>query len=759
VNVAQFVDWLDNSRFARDVTAIRRIPGRSERYATWPESLDQRLVDALARRGIARPYTHQAEAIERILRGQDVVVVTPTASGKTLCYTVPVLQTILEDPDARALYLFPTKALAQDQLAELRELVDDVGATIGTFTYDGDTPANARRAVRQAGHVVVSNPDMLHSGILPHHTQWRRLFSSLRYVVVDELHVYRGVFGSHVANVLRRLRRICAHYGSSPRFILCSASIANPKELAERIVEREVALVDDNGAPSGEKYLVLYNPPVVDAALGIRTGSVAAARRLAGQIIGNRIHTIVFARSRLVVELLLRYLRDDATGAKLPPEAIQGYRGGYLPLERRAIERGLRDGQIQAVVSTNALELGIDIGSLEACVMVGYPGTVASTLQQMGRAGRREKAAVAIVVAASTPLDQYVVTHPDYILGSPVESGLINPDNLLIYGSHVKCAAFELPFHEDEPFGATAPRALLESFAAERILYKSGDRWFWSAESFPSYEISLRTATAENVVIIDETDPADVRVIGEMDRPSAATMLHDEAIYNHLGRQYEVIRLDWPEKKAFVRAVEVDYYTTASLAVRLAVLDQSASVGPRAWGEVSVTYVATIYKKLRLETHENVGWGRIRLPEDTFHTTAMWITVQTTAGRLSPTQIEGGLSGVAHVLGNVAPLYVMCDPRDLGVVAETRSGFTELPTVYIYDAVPGGVGFAERLYGSFEQLVASALDVVADCACENGCPSCVGAPIGDSDGAKTIALELLRSIQAAGPATVGSKVT
>jgi DEAD/DEAH box helicase domain-containing protein len=746
VNVSQFVDWLQSSRFGPSVTSVQRISARPARFGNWPETLSPRIVEALARRGIERPFSHQAAAIARTLGGEDVVVVTPTASGKTLCYNAPVLQTILADPEARALYLFPTKALAQDQLAELRALVDEVGASVGTFTYDGDTPSNARRAVRQAGHIVVSNPDMLHSGILPHHTQWRRLFSSLRYVVVDELHVYRGVFGSHVANVLRRLQRICAHYGSSPRFILCSASIANPRELAERLIDRSVALVDDNGAPSGEKYLVLYNPPVVDRALGIRTGSVTASRRLAGEIIGNRIHTIVFARSRLVVELLLRYLRSDALASHLLPEAIQGYRGGYLPLERRTIERGLRERKIQAVVSTNALELGIDIGSLEACVMVGYPGTVASTLQQMGRAGRRDSAAVAIVVAASTPLDQYVVNHPEYLLGAPSESGLINPDNLLIYGSHVKCAAFELPFRDGEEFGRLSPRALLESFEADRMLYKSGDRWFWSAESFPSYEISLRTATAENVVIVDQTDPSDVHVIGEMDRPSAATMLHDEAIYLHAGQQYEVIRLDWEEKKAFVRSVEVDYYTTASLAVRLAVLDQMAVEGRKAWGEVGVTYLATIYKKLRLETHENVGWGRIRLPEDVFHTTAVWISLPTDAGRLTPVQIEGGLSGLAHVLANVAPLYVMCDPRDLGVVAETRSTFTGEPSVFIYDVVPGGVGFSERLFGCFDQLVSSAEEIVAHCPCANGCPSCVGAPTGDSDAAKAIALSLLHSI-------------
>jgi DEAD/DEAH box helicase domain-containing protein len=521
-------------------------------------------------------------------------------------------------------------------------------------------------------------------------------------------------------------------------------------ELAERLVERDVQLVDDNGAPSGEKYLVLYNPPVVNRALGIRTGSVTAARQLAAQIIGNRIHTIVFARSRLIVEILLRYLRSDADEAHIPTEAIQGYRGGYLPLERRAIERGLREGKIRAVVSTNALELGIDIGSLEACVMVGYPGTVASTLQQMGRAGRRDTAAVAIVVASSTPLDQYVVCHPEYVLGSSTESGLINPDNLLILGSHVKCAAFELPFQDGDLFGRKSPTALLENFAGARILYKSANKWFWSAESFPAHEISLRTAMVENVVIVDQTDAADVRVIGEMDRPSAATMLHDEAIYMHSGRQYEVIHLDWEEKKAFVRSVEVDYYTDASLAVRLAVLDQFASEVPRAWGEVGITYVATIFKKIRLETHENVGWGRIRLPEDVFHTTAVWFTIKNAADRFAAAQIERGLSGVAHVLANVAPLYLMCDPRDLGVVAETRSPFTSEPTIFLYDVVPGGVGFAERIYASYDQIVASAEDVIERCPCADGCPSCVGAPTGDSDGAKQFGLMLLRAIGAVG---------
>jgi DEAD/DEAH box helicase domain-containing protein len=744
MNVGQLVDWLQASEHGSNITGVYRLEPQPARFGEWPTGLDPRLVAAVRGRGIDRPYTHQAEAIGHVLAGENVVVVTPTASGKTLCYNLPVLQAILDDRDARALYLFPTKALAQDQLAELHALVGALGVEVATHTYDGDTPANARRAVRQAGHVVITNPDMLHTGILPHHTQWHRLFAELRYVVVDEMHAYRGVFGSHVANVIRRLKRICRHYGAAPHFIFCSASIANPRELAQRLIEDDVAAVTESGAPVGEKCFLFYNPPVLNRALGIRTGSVTAARRLAGQLLANRVHTIVFARSRLVVELLLRYLRGDAERAHLPALAIQGYRGGYLPNERRAIERGLRDGQVLGVVSTNALELGIDIGSLDAAVLVGYPGSVASTWQQIGRAGRRDAPSLALLVAASTPLDQYVITHPDYLLGAPVESALVNPDNLLVLASHVKCAAFELPFADGEAFGAAPLEPMLRHLADERILYRSADRWYWMAEAFPAHEISLRTAATENVVIVDQTEASQTRVIGEMDRPSAATMLHDEAIYLHAGRQYEVVRLDWEEKKAFVRQVDVDYYTDANLAIRLAVLDQFAAEDARSWGEVSVTYLATIFKKIKLETHENVGWGQIRLPEDTFHTSGYWITLPESASARSPIELERGLDGVAHVLANVAPLFVMADPRDLGVYSETRSPFTGRPTIYLYDAIPGGVGFAERLFGSHDQLLAAATALVAHCPCVEGCPSCVGAPI--DVGAKAVALDLLRSL-------------
>ncbi len=747
MNIAQFVEWFETTDHFRNVIAVRRFPSRPARFGEWPATLDERIVRALRRRGIERPYTHQTDAIERILRGENCVVVTPTASGKSLCYNLPVLNAILSNPDARALYLFPTKALAQDQLAELQDLVDGLTVGVKTFTYDGDTPANARRAVRQAGHIVITNPDMLHTGILPNHTQWHRLFANLRFVVIDEMHVYRGVFGSHVANVVRRLKRICRHYGSSPQFVLASASIANPEALARELIDADVSSVTESGAPLGEKHVIFYNPPVVNRTLGIRAGSVATARRLAMQTIVNRIHTIVFARSRLSVEIILRYLRDDARQAYLPEEAIQGYRGGYLPNERRQIERGLRDGTVLAVVSTNALELGIDIGSLDACVIVGYPGTIASTWQQIGRVGRRDMPSLALLIASSTPLDQFVVTHPDYFFGAAVETGLINPNNLLILASHVKCAAFELPFRDGEEFGAQPVHTFLQHLAEQRILHHSGSSWYWMAESFPAQDVSLRTAASENVVIVDQTDPNAARVIGEMDRPSAATMLHDEAIYLHGGRQYEVLRLDWEEKKAYVRQVDVDYFTDANLAVRLAVLDQFAHDATRSWGEVSITFLATIFKKIKLETHENVGWGKIRLPEDTFHTTAYWVALPDQPIERSVGDVERGLSGVAHVLANVAPLFLMCSPGDLGVFAETRSPFSGLPTIYLYDAIPGGVGFAEKLYASHDQLIRSAEEVVANCPCDDGCPSCIGAPTGESEAAKATALAMIRALR------------
>jgi DEAD/DEAH box helicase domain-containing protein len=741
VNVDQVVErLLSDPQTAANVAAYRELPAHDAQYADFPPAIDERIIAAFAHRGITRPYSHQAEAIGAAVDGQNVVVVTPTASGKTLCYNVPVLNSILSDPNARALYLFPTKALSQDQTSELHEVVTALGIDIKTFTYDGDTPQTARKAIRAAGHIVVTNPDMLHTGILPHHTAWIRLFENLKYVVVDELHVYRGVFGSHVTNVLRRLKRICRYYGSDPTFICCSATIANPRELAERVIEAPMRLVDSNGAPGGKKHVLVYNPPIVNRELGLRRSSRLAARDLAADLVTNGVQTIVFTRSRTGVELLLGYLRDRVGHRQR--DTIRGYRSGYLPLQRREIERGLRDGSVRGVVATNALELGIDIGALDACVVTGFPGTIASTWQQMGRAGRRSDSSVAILVASSNALDQFLATHPDYFFERSPESGLVDPNNLIILVNHIKCAAFELPFQSGEKFGVDTTDEILAFLARNDILHHADGVWHWMSDSFPAQEVSLRTAAADNVVIIDDGPPA--IVIGEIDRVSAPTMVHEEAIYIHEGRQYQVERLDLEEKKAFVKPVDVDYYTDAEQAVKINVLEVFQNTDSRHHGEVSVTYLPTIFKKIKLGTHENVGWGQIHLPEDTFHTSAYWICVpQHIAGSLPRAELECALLGVSTVLGAVSPLFLMCDPADIAVWPEIKSSFTGLPTIFLYDRVPGGIGFSKRLFGLHGQLLGNAARMVAQCGCDRGCPSCVGPLSPAGPNAKMAALRLI----------------
>ena len=751
-----------------------RVAEQLPRYADWPAAVDPRVVAALRARGIERPYTHQARAIAGALAGSDQVVVTPTASGKTLCYSVPVLSAILADPAARALYLFPTKALAQDQLQELRSLADAADGEVSAQTYDGDTPPRARRAARVAGHVVITNPDMLHSGILPHHTKWVRLFEHLRYVVVDELHSYRGVFGSHVANVLRRLQRICRFYGSDPVFICCSATIANPAAHAAALTGRAVDLVDDNGAPSGERLVGLYNPQVVNPQLGIRRGVPRATTEVLAQLQAEDVQTIVFAGSRTRVELLTQYAREHL-GARHSrigaTQAVRGYRSGYLPKERRAIEAGLRDGTVRTVIATNALELGIDIGGLDAAVIAGYPGTLASLRQQMGRAGRRRGPALAILVAGSGPLDQYVVSHPEYAFGATVEAALIHPDNPLVAGEHLKCAIFELPLDAAE-HAALGPQteqilAILEDAA---LVHRAGDRTYWSNEAYPAAEISLRHGAQQNVVIVDQGPP--VEVIGEVDRPSAMTLVHDEAIYVHDGRQYHVDRLDWEELKAYVRPVDVDYYTDASLAVDLRVLrEEEARAGQsragraaatQAHGEVAVTYLATLFKKIKLHTHENVGWGKIRLPQDDLHSTAYWLTLPDVGAGPRPADPEAALLGVGQLLRHVAPLLLMSEPADLQLAIQVKSPHTGQPTLFLWESVPGGVGFSERLFDVGGQLLDLAREIVAGCACLEGCPGCVGPPAVLGQGVKAHTLALLREHggvhepAAAGGAAVGA---
>ncbi|GIM48127.1 putative ATP-dependent helicase YprA [Collibacillus ludicampi] len=742
-------EWKRSESFMQNVTHWEVFPGQQAVYADFPAHMDRRLIDSLMKKGIRKLYSHQAEAFTRVKRGENVVVVTPTASGKTLCYNLPVLDRILQDPSARSLYLFPTKALSQDQMKELHETVEHLEQNIKTFTYDGDTPVTARQTIRQAGHIVVTNPDMLHSGILPHHTKWVKLFENLAFVVIDEIHMYRGVFGSHVANVIRRLKRICKFYGSRPQFICCSATIANPRELAQELFDEEFVLLDRSGAPRGERHFIFYNPPVVNRQLGIRRSSLLESRKIATQLLTNDIQTIVFTKSRTQVEVLLTYLQETTKGV-IPRQAVRGYRGGYLPNERREIERGLRNGEVKGVVSTNALELGIDIGSLEACVITGYPGAIASVWQQAGRAGRRQGKSVTVLVASSSPLDQYIIQHPEYFFKGTPEHAWVHPENLIILVDHLKCAAYELPFEAGETFGVATTEEILDFLAEERILNKAKDgRYYWMSDSLPSHEISLRSAAQENVLVIDMTEKN--RVIGETDRFSALTTLHEKAIYIHEGVQYQVERLDLENGKAFVRKVDCDYYTDAELAVNLRVLDEFRGEQEgcirHGFGEVMVNALPTIYKKIKFDTHENLGWGQIHLPETEIHTLSYWIAFTELPKReWSKEEVESGLIGLANLLKGVAPLYLMCAPGDIYVHPQVKAPHTKAPTVFLYDSYPGGIGLADTFYRLRQQIFQTALEMVKDCPCESGCPSCVGPKELVGESGKEITRELLQIV-------------
>ena len=766
------------ARYRKDevLTAVRQIPAREAKFRPIPGWVTSALSEAYAAKGIQELYSHQALTAELVHEGKNVVVVTPTASGKTLCYNLPVLNAVLENADTRALYLFPTKALAQDQLAELQDLSKRLDDRFGVFTYDGDTPSDARKAIRERGHVVLANPDMLHTGILPHHTKWMRLFENLRYIVIDELHSYRGVFGSHLANVLRRLRRIARFYGSNPRFICCSATIANPGELASQLVEQEVEVVEENGAPAGEKLFVFYNPPMVNRNLGIRRSYINESTRVAKELLARKLQTIVFANSRLHTEILLTYLQQANPPKPGQAEPIRGYRGGYLPGERREIERGLRDGRILGVVTTTALELGIDIGSLDACVMAGYPGSIASTWQRAGRAGRRSGSSCAIFVASSAPLDQFIVQHPEYFFGSSPEHAHIQPDNLEILVNHLKCAAFELPLSPEERFGNVDLAELCEQLGEAGFLHKSGGSWHWVQEAYPADTISLRSVTSDNFVIINTTgeENGGPEVIGEVDFSSALTTVHSKAIYIHQGQQYHVERLDFDKRKAYVKRVNVDYYTDAIRYTQVRVLEvaeEQSIPGPaaRAHGDVLVRSQVVGFKKIKFFTNENVGSGKLELPENEMHTTAFWLTLGHSLLLELPftlSERQNGIFGLLYALGSMATLLLMCDRRDLGTAVGERppsaaseinwedfaaprtSDLTEFfePNLYLYDAYPGGIGFSEPLYRISNLLLERTRELISACPCENGCPSCVGPAGNRSERTKNVALAMLERL-------------
>jgi DEAD/DEAH box helicase domain-containing protein len=741
------------------ITATRHFPARPPILVPFPASLDPRIGDALRARGINELYSHQAHAWDLIAKGQHVVVVTPTASGKTLCYNLPALQALVHRPDARILYLFPTKALAQDQLAELEELARQL-PEMRMFTYDGDTPQDARRAVRARANLVLTNPDMLHSGILPHHTKWATLFQNLRYVVIDELHAYRGVFGSHLANVLRRLRRICRHYGSAPQFIMASATIANPGELAGRLIGEPVEEITESGAPTGDKVFVCYNPPVVNQELGIRAPYLGEAAKFAIRFLKEKIATIVFAQSRLATEVLLTSIKGGVVDKTGDSGIVRGYRGGYLPTRRRAVEKGLRDGEVLGVVSTNALELGVDIGHLDVAVLAGYPGGIASLWQQAGRAGRRSGSSVALLVATSAPLDQFMVTHPEYLFGTPPEHARVNPNNPFILVNHLKCAAFELPIAEDERFGELDVRRLLAALDDEGVLHHAGRHWHWASETYPADHISLRTVTTDNFLVIDTTarDEKQTKrrqIIAEVDWGSAFATIYPKAIYLVESEPYEVQELHFredEEKVAYVKRVAVDYFTDAISAKGVWILQRLDEAPPAAYlaeqGEVLVAEKVVGFKKIKMGTLENVGSGEVELPQQEMQTTAAWITVAPdTLARVSRSREEliDGLRAVTYLLHHLAPIFLLCDIRDLGswlgdttpatkgAVATRESTKRRLmdaaqfnPTIYLYDSHAGGIGLAEHVFEIIPDLLRRGLETLETCACRDGCPSCVG---------------------------------
>jgi DEAD/DEAH box helicase domain-containing protein len=768
------------------LTSIKHIPAREANFRPMPYWVHSELAAAYRAKGIDRLYSHQAAAAELARAGKDFVVVTPTASGKTLCYNLPILNAILENADTRALYLFPTKALAQDQLTEFDDLATRLDHQFGVFTYDGDTPSDARKAIREHGHIILTNPDMLHTGILPHHTKWTRVFENLRYIVLDELHTYRGVFGSHLANVLRRIARVAEFYGSRPQFICCSATIANPGELAGQLTEREVATIEENGAPAAEKLFVFYNPPMVNRNLGIRRSYLTETTRVAKELLSRKLQTIVFANSRLHTEVLLTYLQQANPAPPGGAEPIRGYRGGYLPGERREIERGLREGRVRGVVATNALELGIDIGSLDACVMAGYAGSIASTWQRAGRAGRRSGTSCAVLVASSAPLDQFIVQHPDYFFGRSPEHAYVQPDNLEILVNHLKCAAFELPIAPGEKFGKVNVQELCERMAEAGFLHRSGANWHWVQEAYPADSVSLRSVTSDNFVIIHASVEDDgnttggkkgaPEVIGEVDFSSALTTVHPKAIYLHQGQQYHVDRLDFDQRKAYVRRVNIDYYTDAIRYTQVRVLEiaeEERTAGPasRAHGDVLVRSQVIGFKKIKFFTNENVGDGKLELPENEMHTTAFWITLGRSLLASLPfalSERQSGIFGLLHALESMATLLLMCERRDLGTAvgerpaspgvetewqdfstamndpAEMKEYFE--PNLYLYDAYPGGIGFSEPLYRVHELLLQRTRELIASCPCESGCPSCVGPAGMKSERTKEAALAIMNHL-------------
>jgi DEAD/DEAH box helicase domain-containing protein len=846
-------NWRAEATIGANIVDWRTLPAQTARVRPFPANLHPALRNALSSSGIENLYTHQSQVWEQVGQGQNPVIVTGTASGKTLAYNLPVIDHLLRDAHARALYLFPTKALGQDQVETLKQILDDVSRqdiedikAVPLAVYDGDTPAHARPTIRENARIVLSNPDMLHAGILPHHTRWAHFLEGLQFIIIDEIHAYRGVFGSHVANVLRRLKRVARFYGARPQFILTSATIANPQKLAQGLIEEPVLLVEDDGSARGPRHFLIYNPPVVDRNLGLRRSSLLESVRLVDDLLHYGVQTIIFGRSRRTIELILTYLREHASSgastasleAPGKDDEIRGYRSGYLPRQRREIEQGLRQGNVRAVVATNALELGIDIGGMGAAVLSGYPGSIAATWQQVGRAGRGRHPSLAVLVTTASPLDQFLAHHPEYFFERSPEQALINPDNLLILLGHLQCAVFELPFKSGESFGrvpADEVIAFLSYLQESGVLHHSGEKYFWMADHYPAEGLSLRSASA-NRVLLQIAGEDTWMTIGEVDLESAPWLVHPQAIYMHEAKTYLVQELDLEQYIARLEPRPVDYYTQArtDTTVQLESLTEESILPAvtKSYGEIIVTSQVTGYRKVKWFTHENLGDGMLDLPPSVLNTTGYWLTPSEAAvsklrqsgmWRNDPNQygpgwdrqrelarsrdgyrcqvcgivendrahdvhhrtpfrafesafqanqlenlitlcpachqrvetnlrVRTGLAGLAYTLGNLAPLFLMCDDRDLGIHSDPKSPLAGgNPTVLIYDHIPAGIGFSQRLYEIHDMLLERAYRLVAACECVDGCPSCVG-PGGENGlGGKQVTLALIEAILDQGP--------
>jgi DEAD/DEAH box helicase domain-containing protein len=851
--------WKHDLLTAENIVTWRTLPPRPAHTHPLPDDLPAPLHEALVSLGISALYSHQLAAWEQTRAGKNIVLATGTASGKTLAYNLPVLAAMVENENVRALYLFPTKALTQDQFSNLQVIQSKI-VNLKSSIYDGDTPQRDRPSIRKNARIVLTNPDMLHTGILPHHTIWAEFFRNLQFVVIDELHTYRGVFGSHVANVIRRLKRIAGFFGANPQFILTSATIGNPQELAEKLVEAPVTLINDDGSSRGERHFLIYNPPLVDESLGLRKSALLESVRLAQDALSANVQSVVFARSRRSVEIILTYLQESReqrlenrsySPASSLQSSIRGYRSGYLPSQRRQIEKGLRDGTVRTVVATNALELGIDIGGLGAAILVGYPGTVASAWQQAGRAGRGDAPATAVLVASASPLDQFLARHPEYFLERSPEQALVNPDHLLILLEHLRCAMFELPFARGERFGQVDVDEFLAFLVANREAHQSNDKFFWMSDQYPAAHISLRSASPSRVSLqVDFEKPL---AIGTVDMESALWMVHPGAVYLHEAQSYFVEHLDLEGKIALLRPEASDYYTEPlrDTSVKPLSLGEWSQVEgcEKAWGELQVTTRVKGFTKRRWYTHETLGSEPLELPPQDLQTTGYWISISEETVRVlseaglwtnapndygpawpqirervrardgykcqmcgrpelnrqhdvhhkvpfrmfmrTPTsgdvglqnlpilesiqaranqldnlvtlcpechkkaetgvRVRSGLAGLSYVLGNLAPLYLMCDPGDLGTHIEPvgTADFPQ-PAVVLYDLVPAGIGFSQKLYELHDDLVRSALELVEGCACLDGCPSCVGPGGENGMGGKQETLALLQQVANSG---------